>query len=92
MTGQMQFDGETYVAPIDHDRLATQFQRVFDLMVDGRWRTLSEIASRTCGTEAAVSARLRDFRKEKFGGHTVERRRRGAGSRGLHEYRLAVRR
>jgi hypothetical protein len=37
--------------------------------------------------EASISARLRDFRKEQFGKHVVERRRR---SQGQWEYRLIV--
>ena len=82
------FDGQTFVSSLDGDRLTTQFERVRALMLDGRWRTLAEIADKTGGSEAAVSARLRDFRKDKFGGHAVDRRRRGQAARGLHEYRL----
>jgi hypothetical protein len=59
-------------------------------MSDGAWRTLEEIRSRVGGSEAAISARLRDLRKDKFGGHIVESRRRGDGSRGLWEYRLVL--
>jgi hypothetical protein len=61
-------------------------------MKDGVWRTLSEI-EKVLGvghSQAGISARLRDFRKEKFGGHTVERRRRGNAAKGLHEYRLII--
>jgi hypothetical protein len=39
-------------------------------------------------TETGISARLRDLRKPKFGGYTVEIRRRSDG--GLWEYRLVV--
>ena len=51
-----------------------------------------EIVTMAGGTEASVSARLRDFRKAKFGGSpdAVDRRRRGEAKRGLHEYRLAA--
>jgi hypothetical protein len=61
-------------------------------MKDGNWRTLAEILVGIggVGTEAAVSARLRDCRKEKFGSHSIERRRRG-GQGGLYEYRLVLR-
>lgn len=85
---QLPFDGRTFVSSLDGARLTTQFKLVAALMLDGRWRTLAEIAAKTGGSEAGVSARLRDFRKEKFGGHTVARRRRGDAARGLHEYRL----
>jgi len=85
------FDGATFNPLYDEDRLRTLLGRVFDLMLDGEWRTLREIQSRTRGSETAISARLRDFRKPKFGGHAVHRRRRGDCLLGLHEYRLEVR-
>lgn len=84
------FDGKTYEERHDGERLASQFERVFSLMKDGRWRTLEEIAATVHGSESGVSARLRDMRKPKFGGHTVERRARGDRERGLFEYRLIV--
>lgn len=67
-------DGATYEPERDGERLGRQLVRVFDLMKDRRWRTLAEIAETVQGSEAAVSARLRDFRKAKCGSHTVERR------------------
>jgi hypothetical protein len=86
----VRFDGVTYEPEPDHDRLASQVARVFDLMKDGRWRTLGEIESVTGDPQASVSARLRDLRKDRFGGHEVQRRRRGLPRRGLFEYRLAL--
>lgn len=78
------FDGVT-IEPQDVPRLATALGRVLTLMRDGEWRTLATIASE-CGTsEAGASARLRDLRKERFGSHTVERRRVDGG---LWEYRV----
>jgi len=82
------FDGDTYEAPLDKPRLSTQLKQVFDLMKDGQWRTLSEIGAK--GSGSGVSARLRDLRKAKFGGHKVERRRKGNPKDGLFEYRLIV--
>lgn len=81
----VRFDGETYSPPLDADRLGAQAKAVFGLMSDGRWRTLAEISAATGYPEASVSARLRDFRKSKFGGNDVERERLEAG---LHRYRL----
>ena len=81
------FDGTTFNAPADGLRLARQLSAVRDLVSDGKWRTLHEIADVVGAPEASVSARLRDLRKPKFGGWTVERRRRGEAKRGLHEYR-----
>lgn len=82
------FDGETYVPTLDRERLKSQLQRVFALMKDGNWRTLYEIQARCGGSESAISARLRDFRKERFGNHDVDSRRRNMD--GLWEYRLLV--
>lgn len=83
------FDGQTYVQSLDGTRLFAQLEKVKTLMSDGRWRTLREMAALVQAPEASVSARLRDLRKPKFGGYTVERRRRGEPKRGLFEYRVA---
>lgn len=82
------FGGETYSHENDHERLSGQLQRVYDLMRDGVWRTLSEIQEKAGGSEAAVSARLRDLRKKRFGSLTVERRHRGEPKSGLWEYQV----
>lgn len=81
-------DGITFEPKFDEDRLNAQALRVWRVIFDGRWRTLAEIAERTGDPEASISARLRDLRKERFGGHRVERRRRESPIRGLFEYRL----
>ena len=87
-----EFDGDTYEPEIDHDRLSTQLQAVKMLMADGEWRTLDEINLVVPGSVAGISARLRDLRKDKFGGYIVERRRSHIAIAGLFEYRLAVNR
>ena len=88
---ELDFDGATFDSVLDTVRLSRQAQFVFDLMRDGRWRTLAEITSAIgCGSEAGVSARLRDFRKPKFGAFVVDRRRRGEGENGLFEYQLRI--
>lgn len=81
----MLFDGNTYDPERDEERLKTQLFSVWGLMCDGQWRTLEEISRAVYCPEASVSARLRDFRKRKFGGHTVER---AYVDRGLFKYRL----
>jgi hypothetical protein len=87
------FDGATYQPIFDRHRLTGQLLRVAKLMSDARWRTLGEIKLAVfAGSESAISARLRDLRKEKFGSHLVERRHRGEAERGLYEYRLLVNR
>ena len=87
----MSFDGDTYEAGSDKARLTVQLAAVKAIMLDGRWHRLAEILAHIGhGSEAGVSARIRDLRKTKFGGHTVERRRVKPIVRGLHEYRLVV--
>lgn len=68
------FDGKTY-GPSDGPRLGVQLAQVASLMRDGQWRTLYEIARATGCPPQSASARLRDLRKPRFGGHTVERQR-----------------
>lgn len=84
------FDGQTYEPAQDEARLTGQLQRVMTMMRDGQWRTLPWLAGAVGGTEAAVSARLRDLRKAKFGGtkDDVERRRIAGG---FYEYRWVPR-
>ena len=66
-------DGATYATPRDTARLNRQAQAVYDVMADHAWRTLGQIADATGEPEASISARLRDLRKPRFGGHIVER-------------------
>lgn len=88
------FDGTTYVAPRDGERLSAQMVRV--LLVarawgrlpdpDDNWFTLEQLSAGARGSEAAVSARLRDLRKERWGCQRVDRRYVGDG---LHRYRVS---
>ena len=79
------FDGETYDHDRDGDRLNRQTRIVYELMKDQAWRTLLAISTLTDEPEASVSARLRDLRKQRFGGHVVERR---YVENGVWEYRV----
>jgi|WetSurMetagenome_2_1015567.scaffolds.fasta_scaffold306846_3 hypothetical protein len=81
------FGGTTYERELDHDRLQTQLRRVREIMLDGRWWTLAELESHLGYPQASVSARIRDLRKEKFGGFEVARRRITGG---LFEYRVVL--
>jgi len=56
-------------------------------MKDGKWRTLREVSDVSGTPEASASSALRDFRKAKFGGYTVEKR---YVSNGLYEYKLII--
>lgn len=84
------FEGVEYDSKYDHSRLTGQIQRVYALMSDGRWRTLQEIADTTHDPHASISAQLRNLRKQKHGGHTVNRRARGDRAQGLFEYQLVT--
>ena len=88
----LSFDGATFDPVLDAPRMTSQFVRVLAVMKDGNWHTLSEIAERISyppypkASEAGVSARIRDCRKSRFGGYTIDRRR--IGESGLYEYRM----
>jgi hypothetical protein len=79
------FDGDTYDEKRDGRRLNRQLMAVWMVVRDERWRTLAQIADETGEPEASISARLRDFRKPKIMGATVDRRH---VSKGLWEYRV----
>jgi hypothetical protein len=81
------FGGRTFDEDLDGDRLRIQLAAVWRFMFDGQWHMLAEISAAVDAPEASVSARLRDFRKEKFGGYIVERQRIPNGN-GLHIYRI----
>ena len=82
----MHFNGPEYDPARDRERLTSQHIRIRDLMLDGRWRTIRQIAQATGDkSESSVSAQLRHLRKPRFGSYTVERRHLGDG---LYEYRV----
>lgn len=81
----IQFDGHTYNHLQDSLRLHRQLGKVWDVVKNGAWFTLREIADQIDAPEASVSARLRDLRKPKFGSNTVEREYIGHG---LYRYRF----
>jgi hypothetical protein len=83
----LHFDGDTYEHERDGERLSGQYQRVFNLMKGGFWWTLSDLEEATGYSSASISARIRDMRKPRFGGHNVERR---YVANGEWEYRLLV--
>jgi hypothetical protein len=86
LVGDNLFDGSTYDAARDEVRLSGQLQNVQQVLSDHRWHTLSEIAQRIGGSEAGISARIRDLRKERFGNHKIDRQH---ISHGLWRYRMA---
>lgn len=86
------FSGYTYCRELDEVRLTSLLCKVlWHLLRSGSWWTLAQLRERCGGSEAGISARIRDLRKSRFGGFTIQRRRRpGAEKSGLWEYRLAV--
>ena len=78
------------VNPGELPRLLQQHETIRDLMLDGRWRTLGEIAEKTDYPEASISAQLRHLRKPRFGKFRVEKQRRNGISSGLWEYRVSA--
>lgn len=81
------FGGETYEPVRDYQRLRGQLLNVYTVMLDGKPHTLSELSEQCKGSEASVSARIRDLRKEAYGAHNVIRENLGGGR---HTYRLAL--
>jgi hypothetical protein len=83
------FGGSTFCPERDGERLSGALGRTYELMADGRWRTLQKIAEAVGCTEAGASARLRDLRKDgvqsKYPNRGVERE---FVERGLWRYRL----
>ena len=77
------------VRQLNPPRLVGQLRRTYDLMSDGQWRTLTDIATRLGALETSAGARLRDLRKREHGGHMVLCRLRDDGS-GVREYRLIL--
>ena len=82
-----QFNGSDYVPKLDHKRLTTQMHQIKNLMLDGKFRTLRDIENALGYAQASISAQLRNLRKSRFGGFTLDKQRRTLG--GLFEYRLS---
>jgi hypothetical protein len=82
-----QFDGATYNEARDGARLRSQLERVKAALSDGQWWTLAQLARASGGSEASVSARLRDLRKDRFGAHVIERQHVECG---LWSYRMVA--
>lgn len=80
------FAGKTYEAKHDEKRLTSQLERVREALLTGGRYTLEELKAKCGGSEAGVSARIRDLRKTQFGGYDVQSGRRGDPKRGLWEY------
>tara|TARA_R110000868_G_scaffold235963_2_gene489861 strand:+ start:440 stop:721 length:282 start_codon:yes stop_codon:yes gene_type:complete len=87
MQQELVFDGSDYVHEQDGKRLAKNHFKLKDLMKDKLYRTLGEISHITNIPEASVSAGLRDFRKERFGSHILNKK---YLENGLYSYQLIL--
>lgn len=82
--------GPAYSEELDGKRIRHQHEAIRDFMLDGRWRTLQEIAKDLGYPESSVSAQLRHLRKPEFGAYIVEKRRR-ISAIGTWEYHVEAR-
>lgn len=84
------YNGPDYVPEFDYARLSKQTKRVFDVMLCANkrkeWLTLRELEERSETPQASASAQLRHLRKDRFGKHSILKRRRGNREAGLFEY------
>lgn len=83
----LQFDGSDYNHKRDFKRLNNQLSDIFNLMSDGKWRSLRDIELLLKWPQASISAQLRNLRKERFGAHKINKR---YISEGLYQYQLEV--
>jgi hypothetical protein len=65
-TSPIHFDGSDYQPQHDYNRLTGQIKDIYEVMRDGRWRTLSEIEHLTGHPGASISAQLRNLRKPRY--------------------------
>lgn len=84
------FNGYTYVKEFDQERLTGQMKSIFELMKDGKFRTLDEIHKVTNAPHASISAQLRHLRKPRFGSNILNKQIRGIRENGLYEYQLIL--
>ncbi|MHB1910376.1 MAG: hypothetical protein ACYCQJ_16140 [Nitrososphaerales archaeon] len=71
------FDGAFYKRELDQKRLSGQILRVYEIISDGKARTVSKIREEILekfgkdDPENSIQAELRNLRKDKFGGHAI---------------------
>lgn len=79
------FDGADYQPDRDKQRLTTGQHKVRMYMENAGWKTIMQISEALDMYPPSVSADLRNLRKERFGGRTVDRR---YVRNGVYEYYL----
>ena len=92
MIQDLTFQGADFDQERDGARLTGQIHRVYTIMKDRKWRTVSEIQIDIFkkfaikDPENSIQAQLRNLRKPEFGKHSVERIRREKTN--VSEYQL----
>ncbi len=81
----LHFDGADVIHERDSPRLTTQLDVIRTKMMDGQWWNVDELRIATGYPSTSISAQIRNLRKPRMGGWTVERRHVGDG---LYEFRL----
>jgi len=84
---EWKFDGHDYDHGRDCIRLTGQLERVFECLSDGEYKTFDDIRVVTGDPVTSISAQIRNLRKDKFGGHTIDRMHCGNG---LYKYRMTI--
>lgn len=83
----MNFQGAEYAQEFDEARLSGQKARIFEVVSDGRPRTLREIEAITNDPQTSISRQLRYLAQDS--GRPLQKRIRGDREAGLWEYWLA---
>jgi len=81
------FSGSDYKPARDQERLTQDYAKIKELMSDGKWRTIREVADATGSPDGSASAHMRAMRKKANGGHTVVKKYEGNGK---YLYRLII--
>lgn len=66
---QFYFDGETYRAAYDYDRLKNGVQKIFWILLDGQWHGTLELRERVM---PSADTRVRDLRKPWYGMQEIQ--------------------
>ena len=81
------FSGSDYQPERDKERLTQDYKKIKDLMSDGEWRTIRQVADATGSPDGSASAHMRAMRKKENGGHAVIKKYEGNGK---YLYRLVI--
>jgi hypothetical protein len=78
------FDSGIVLTEKEQNGLTDQLDNIFNVLSDGLWHTVAEVAGIFGYQHTSVDAQFRNLRKEKFGGWNVARKKIG----GVSHYRI----